>query len=232
MVTAFFLIFIVNSSTFSIFVVLVFVIFTYSFFILVFIFWLETTFSGMCSWLEVLLTSSSSEACPCLPHLIEKFVFLFLIRAILFIIIKDLFVFGFPLAVLEFLYEFLVFILSGLLLQVVSVKFVLKIVYVRELLNIDLIESFKFSFQSFILILVFRLDIDDTLHPLLGSLIFLSSSLDLVIKFSFIHSQLLHRVFHLLHLASLLINDRADTFFNILLLSVGVKIPRDRIKEL
>ena len=118
------------------------------------------------------------------------------------------------------------------ILQVVHVKFVLKVVNVCILLHIDGIEALQLSLKSFVFLLILGLHVLDTLQALVHSLKLLSTPLDLVEQLCLILTQLFHRVLHLIHLARLSINNAPDAFFNVLLLSISVKISADGVKEL
>jgi hypothetical protein len=72
-------------------------------------------------------------------------------------------------SLLDCIYYFLVLSLILQFFKIIFVKLILKIIDVSKLLNIDRVESFQLSFKSFILFLVLRLDILNTLESFLSS---------------------------------------------------------------
>jgi len=114
--------------------------------------------------------------------------------------------------------DLLLLLLALVVLQVVKVQLVLKIVDVSIFFNVDSVESFKISLETFVFFLVLWLNIFDPLEALVSSLKLLLSSLDLVEQFRLVLSELLHSLLHLVHFLGLSVDDIADAFLNVLLL--------------
>ena len=117
-------------------------------------------------------------------------------------------------------------------LDVVRVELALQEVNVSELFNVDVVESFELRLESFVLLLVLRLDILDALEALLRSLKFLLSSLELVQEATLIELEVLDSVLHFSLLLSLIIDDVPDALLDVDLLGVRIEVPRDRVEEL
>jgi len=181
------------------------------------IIWLEVTVGLGITWLPLV-----SEPVLGLAHLVVTI----LKHGIFFIslIIEDFFLFGLDLLTLEFVNDILLILSTEAILDVVHIELELQVVDVGELFDISVIEPLKLRFQALILLLIFRLDILNTLESLLSSLEFLLSSIELVQEFTFVKLKLLHGIFHFSHFPGLIINDVSNTLLDVLLLSVGVKV--------
>ena len=143
------------------------------------------------------------------------------------IIIEYLLFLGSLLLVLELVDDFLLLVSSLLVFQVILIKLVFEVIDVSEFFNIDLIVLFKLLLKSLVLFLVLRLDVLNTLEPLLGSLKLLLLSGELVDELALIQLKLLDRFLHLLHLGSLRADDVLNALLDIDLLRVGIEVPRD-----
>lgn len=130
----------------------------------------------------------------------------------------DLLLLSLLILLLELVDDVFLLVPSLLIFQVVKVKLVFQVVNVGILFNVHAVETLEVSLQTLIFFLVFRFHVFKTLGALLSSFQFLASSANLVLKFGFVLTELLHSVFHLVHLASLSINDVTDALFNVLLL--------------
>lgn len=75
--------------------------------------------------------------------------------------------------------------------------------------------------------MVLRLDVLDTLKPLLSAFELLLPALNLGVEFRLVKSQLLDGIVHLGHLAGLGVNDVANALLDVRLLCVCIKIATD-----
>jgi len=98
----------------------------------------------------------SSEASLGFTHLVEavSIVVIFIVM-----VFKDLFFLCTEVLVLELGDDFLLFLATLGVLEVIHVQLILQVVNVGILLNVDGVEAFELSLQPFILLLVLRLDI-------------------------------------------------------------------------
>ena len=176
-------------------------------------------------WLQTPLTrvlALRAETSLGLAHLIK-----FGIIAIVHIILKDLILLVLQVLVLQFLDDLLLLCAPLVVLQIVHVQLILQVVNVSVLFNVSSIEAFQLGLKSLVLFLELGLDVLNALEPLVGTLQLNSAPLDSVLEDGFVASQRLDRLLHLLHFASLSVDDVADALFDVLLLRVLVQVATD-----
>lgn len=146
-----------------------------------------------------------------LPHLVE-------VAATPLVILENL-VFLVPRVLVLQLFDHIVRLLPPLnVFEVVHIEFVLEVVNVGILLNVNVVEALKLLFETLVLLLVLRLDILDAFEPLFGTLELSATALDLIGELSLVLFELLDRVDHLAHLALLRVDYIADALLDVLLL--------------
>ena len=148
------------------------------------------------------------------------------------IVLKDLILLILEVLILQLLDDLLLFGTPLAILQVVHVQLIFQVVNVGVLLDIGAIESLQLCLKSLVFLLELRLHIFDTLQAFIGAFKFNTSSLDGVLEDGLVATQRLNGLLHLLHLASLRVNDVSNAFFNVLLLRVLVQIATDRVQKL
>ena len=132
-------------------------------FIVVIIIWFKSTNS--------LMSLASSETFLVVTHCLHLLIWEFVKDwvTISIFIIKHLFLVDFHLLVFELLNCFLDISSSLFILQIVLIKFMLKVIYVNELLDINCIKAFQLGFKVLIFFLIFRFDILDSLETFLST---------------------------------------------------------------
>jgi hypothetical protein len=186
--------------------------------------WLFCTFIIIRFWLKTTHSSSLPSAVVatetisfCVSHLIG---IVFLEEIFFSIIIQKFILILFLLLTLELFDPFILLQSSFLIFAVVFVEFIFKIIDICKLLNINSIETFQLKLKSLVFLLILWLDILDTFKSFLGPLEFLLSSLEFVLEFSLVESELLDRFFHVFHLCTLTVNDILDCSLQVDLLGV------------
>lgn len=166
----------------------------------------------------LLVLGLGSEACLGFAHLIE------FLAANVVVVLKDFILLVACMLVLKLFNDSVSLLLALRILQVVHVELVFEVVDIGVFLNVDLVEAFQFLFQTFVLFLVFGLNILNTLKAFLCSFEFLSASLDLVLEFGFILAELFDSVLHFAHFALLRVNNVTNALFNVLLLRISIQV--------
>ena len=167
----------------------------------------------LASFLIAALELIGSKALSLVAHLVVHSVCVLLALFLVNFILLSLLI-----LLLELLDDVFLLVPSLLIFQVVQIKLVFQVVDIGILFNVHAIETLEVSFQTLIFFLVFRFHVFKTLGALLSSFQFLASSTNLVLELGFVLTQLLHSVFHLVHLARLSVDDVTNALFNVLLL--------------
>lgn len=147
------------------------------------------------------------------------------------LIIEDFLLLGSLLLVLELVNDLLLLLSALRILEIVLVELMLKIVDVRELLDVDAVVLLQLLLEALVLFLVLRLHVLNTLEALLSSLELGLSTRELVEQLRLVQLKLLHGILHFGHLLSLVLDNVADALLNVHLLRVRIEIARDRVKE-
>ena len=163
-----------------------------------------------------------TEAGLCGAHFVELFC---AFVSVLFL--ENLFLLLLLVVIFQLVDDFLLFLATLAIFEIVEVQLIFEIINVRVLFYVDVVESFKLLLQSFILLLIFRFYIFNALKSLVCTLQFNSASLNLVHQLTLILTQSLDCLFHLLHLACLCVDDVANAFLYVLLFSVRVQVATD-----
>ena len=169
-----------------------------------------------------LVVSFSSKSSFSLTHLIEPCILIFTT-----FVFKDLIFLILHMLVLQLLNDLLLLGTTLGVLQVVHIQLIFKVVDVSVLLHIGTVESLKFGLEALIFFLEFRLDILNTLKALVGAFELDTASLDRVLKDGLVTAEGLNSFLHLFHLACLCVDNVSDAFFNVLLLSILIKVAAD-----
>lgn len=169
--------------------------------------------------------ATGSEALSLITHLVIH------ACVLLTLFLVDFFFLPLLILLLELVDDVFLLVSSLLILQVVQVELIFKIVDVGILFDVHSVETLEISFQTLIFFLIFWFHVFKSLGALLSSFQFLASSANFVLEFGLVLTKLLHCVFHLVHLASLSINDVTNALFNVLLLRVLVQVAADGIQK-
>ena len=169
-----------------------------------------------------LVLTLGAEASFGLAHLVE-----FSSVVVITVLFENLVFLVLQVLILQFLNHLLLLLATLAILQVVHIKLVFEVVNIGVLLDVCAVEALKLGLKSLILFLELRLDILDALKTLIGSFKLNTTSLDGVLQNSLVTAERLDRFLHLLHFARLRVNDIANAFLDILLLSVLIKVPAD-----
>lgn len=128
----------------------------------------------------LLVLGFRAEASLCLTHLVE-----FLASNV--VIVFENFVLLVPcMLVFELFDDSIGLLLTLRIFEVVHVELIFEVINVSVLLDVDLIETFKFLLEAFVFFLVFGFHVFDTLKTFFSTLKFLLSTLDFVLKLSFV----------------------------------------------